>query len=803
MSLLTTTAMGAVWSVPAQAQSASQRTFDIPAQSLPSALTLFGRQSGLQVSVPAALADGRTASAISGTMAPLEALGRLLAGTGLTYRISGNIVTLELAPQTANGAIELGPVRVEGSGGERTGGAVAPAQAIIGNVPPAYAGGQVAMGSQLGLLGNRSVMDTPFNTTSYTEQRVKDAQARSIREVLEDSPSVRANFSEGTTAQSNLMIRGFNITDGDVALNGLYGVFPGTIGSTEIAERVELFEGPSALLNGMSPTGNIGGTINIVSKRAGSDPLTQLTLDYHSDAQFGGAVDIGRRFGSNQQFGIRLNGVYRDGDLGVDRNRQELGFVSAGLDYRSDNVRISADLGYQYNYVRGIIGLLSMYSGLPIPRAPKADDNGLVQPWSYIRNKTVFGAVRAEVDLAEHVTAYAAFGGKHARLDQINNIPALVGDDGALTQNANYGGVYIHTNTGEVGVRAIVTTGFIQHRISIAGSEYWQNYGSAFFLSPETFSDNLYSPVSASRPTTTSFHLSKGSDANNSGVAIADTLSAFDERIQFTVGARWQHVESANYNSSTGVKTTSYHSSAWSPAFAIIVKPARNVSLYANYIEGLQSGSIVGSDYSNAGEVFPPYKSKQYEVGVKVDWGVLATTLNAFQISKPSTISVSGSGTLPTLRLDGEQRNRGIEFNAFGKIARSVRLIGGVMYIDPRLRKTQDGLDDGKLAASISRWQINSAIEWDTPFVPGLTLNSRVVHNSSQYIEYREPYRKISPWTRVDLGARYTVNVGSHPTTIRLDVQNVANTAYWTAGAGYYLTLSNPRTFLLSVTTKF
>ena len=33
-----------------------------------------------------------------------------------------------------------------------------------------------------------------------------------------------------------------------------------------------------------------------------------------SDSQFGGHLDIGRRFGENKEFGVRFNSVYRDGE---------------------------------------------------------------------------------------------------------------------------------------------------------------------------------------------------------------------------------------------------------------------------------------------------------------------------------------------------------------------------------------------------------------------------------------------------------------------------------------------------------
>ncbi|HYD77440.1 TonB-dependent receptor domain-containing protein, partial [Ramlibacter sp.] len=75
------------------------------------------------------------------------------------------------------------------------------------------------------------------------------------------------------------------------------------------------------------------------------------------------------------------------------------------------------------------------------------------------------------------------------------------------------------------------------------------------------------------------------------------------------------------------------------------VKPLQNVSLYGNYIEGLQPGTIVGPTYANAGEVLPPFVTEQWEAGVKVDWGRLTTTLSLFEITQPSGSAPSPTGT--------------------------------------------------------------------------------------------------------------------------------------------------------------
>ena len=179
----------------APAQSA--RTFDIPPQSLTDGLTLFGRQSGLQVSVHGDLVRGLTTPGVSGLITPEQALARLLAGTGLVFSLSGGTtVTLQKAGAgMAPDAIQLDPVQVQGY--------PVPQQALIDNIPPPYAGGQVATGGQVGLLGNRSVMDTPFNQTSYTAKKVQDQQARTVRDVLTDDPSVRGTFPTAASATTS------------------------------------------------------------------------------------------------------------------------------------------------------------------------------------------------------------------------------------------------------------------------------------------------------------------------------------------------------------------------------------------------------------------------------------------------------------------------------------------------------------------------------------------------------------------------------------------------------------------------
>jgi len=201
-----------------------------------------------------------------------------------------------------------------------------------------------------------------------------------------------------------------------------------------------------------------------------------------------------------------------------------------------------------------------------------------------------------------------------------------------------------------------------------------------------------------------------------------------------------------------------YDESAVTPALGLVVKVAPKVSLYANYVEALTQGPTAPTTAANAGEIFAPFKSKQAEGGAKVDFGRVTTTLSLFRIRQPSTLTNAAN----VFGLDGEQRNQGIEWNVFGEPVGGVRLLGGVMLIDAELAKTAGGANDGNQAPGVPRVNLNLGGEWDTAFLPGLTLSARAIHTSSQYVDAANT-REIPGWTRYDLGARYALKAGATP----------------------------------------
>lgn len=686
---------------------------------------------------------------------------------------------------------------------------LAPSTGVLGTTPAPYAGGQVATGGQLGLLGNRSVMDTPFNQTSYTSQLIQNQQARTIGDVLMNDPSVRVVTPPGNGVDG-LYIRGFYYDSGDYALNGLYGIAPQYSSSANYVERVEVLKGPSALLNGMPPSGAVGGSVNIVTKRALDVDLTQLTATYASKSQFGTNVDISRRYGENKEWGVRFNGGYANGNTAFDHQKSEFGDAVIGLDFRNDRVRWSADIGYQTNDLKPPLRYINLSPALPgVPEAPKPGTNYEV-PWAKWTPKDTFATTRAEVDLTDSTTVYGAFGYHHSTNDYIYPSPNVYNAAGNWSALAFKGRDVFDTATAETGVRTTFDTGPLNHMVTVNYSVVGQNYSSNGLagtsggaLAP--IMGNIYTGTNAPMPDFTYPVQALTNHTTLSSVGVADTISLWDKRVQVTVGARRQNTSTDILDAINPDNTGNVSKAVWSPAYAVVVKPIENVSLYANYIEGLEAARVVTDPfYSNLGSVIPPAQTKQVETGVKVDMGRLTATLSAFEIKRPNTIDVAAvGGGSPSLRLDGEQRNRGMEFYVFGEIAPTLRVLGGITLIDGVQTKTEDGLNDGKKAPGVATVNVNLGGEWDTPFVRGLTFSGRVIYTSAEYVN--APNTLLLPdWTRVDLGARYTFTSpwNGKPIIVRANVQNVFNKGYWTA-YNNVTSLGAPRTYLVSTTFNF
>lgn len=283
--------------VASSAMTADQsKSFSIPAGSLAKTLTSFGAQSGKQVSVETSVIQGLSSPGVVGLMTAQQALTQLLAGTGLTYRLSGNVVTL--VKESAN--ITLGPVRVGGTFNAHAA-AIGP-----GN-------GYVATYTDAGTKTDTPITEIPNSVYVITKQQILDQQAQNVEEVLRYMPGVfagsagtadngSANGTTGAGTTSAIMMRGFQATqyvDGIASRSN-------SAGETAFVERVEALNGPASVLYGQAGP---GGLIATRLKQPTETPIRNVTVGFGNWGRYEATFDVADKVTKSGNLKYRIAGI--------------------------------------------------------------------------------------------------------------------------------------------------------------------------------------------------------------------------------------------------------------------------------------------------------------------------------------------------------------------------------------------------------------------------------------------------------------------------------------------------------------
>jgi len=680
----------------------------------------------------------------------------------------------------------------------------------------AYAGGQVARGGRAGILGTKDNLETPFSITAYTNELIQDRQARSVAEVLQNDPGIRAARGFGNF-QEAYFIRGFILNSDDVAYNGLYSLLPRQYIASELFERVEVLRGASAFLMGASPNGSgIGGNISLLPKRAPVEPLTRLTVNAGSGGSGGAALDVARRFGPDKATGVRFNAAYRDGGTAVDDEKARTSVVALGLDWRSRDLRLSADLGWQDNRLTRTRPSVTVNGLTALPALPDNQAN-YAQPWTYSNERDTFGTLRGEWDLNDAVTAWAAYGARRSK--EANRLANLTVTDPATGDGTFYrfeNGRKDSVDTGEAGLRGKFRTGSVGHEWVVSAAVFSLDTKNGYAMDfLNTQPTNLYTPARSALPAfSDSVYVGNSVDdprintrIRNRSVAIGDTLSLLDDALLITLGLRHQTLKVDSISATVrfldtitpGGVVTTYDRSKTSPVAGVVYRLSRQLSVYGNYIEGLNKGDSLAAQNGLPARDLAPYASRQKEVGLKYDGGRLGFGASYFTTDKPRAVLAQATA-------QGEDRHRGVELTAFGEATRDLKVLGGLTWLDAKQHGTGVAATEGKRTLGIPQVQANLGVEWEVRALQGLALDARVVHTGKVFADSANTLR-VPAWTRLDAGARYLFEVQGTLLTLRARIDNLTNRKYWASAGGYpdqsYLVVGQPRSFNLSLAADF
>ena len=114
---------------------------------------------------------------------------------------------------------------------------------------------------------------------------------------------------------------------------------------------------------------------------------------------------------------------------------------------------------------------------------------------------------------------------------------------------------------------------------------------------------------------------------------------------------------------------------------------------------------------------------------------------------------------------------------------------------------------DGNQQVTSPRVIAKAGVEWDTPFVRGLTLNAAAQYYGKSFQNAENTFR-LPAYTTVDIGAKYALKLPKNQqVTLRGAVENVFNKNYWQIQRGRYdrsfAVVGMPRTVWLKADYEF
>src|SRR5436190_3677983 len=208
------------------------------------------------------------------------------------------------------------------------------------NVSAERVTGFKARTSQVGAFRDAEILDVPL-TINVIPRTVLDVQeAQGLFDALKNTAGVTRAQTSGIIAD-NLVIRGIAIDNrtsyrlnGGLPVNNLLDM------PLENKERVEVLKGSSALYYGFTSP---AGVVNMVTKRAGPEPVTSVTLSGNEFGSIYGQVDVGRQF-NNGQYGMRFNALSGETKNAIDGFTGRRQLVSGAFDVRpTDALTIKFD----------------------------------------------------------------------------------------------------------------------------------------------------------------------------------------------------------------------------------------------------------------------------------------------------------------------------------------------------------------------------------------------------------------------------------------------------------------------------
>ena len=662
----------------------------------------------------------------------------------------------------------------------------------------------VAREGTVGILGTQDTMKTPFTVTNITEKTVESFSnpTQPLDSLLAGSPAIRQS---GSILHNDFTFRGFRANGTSCYVNGIPGLWTQFNAPTHIIARAEVVAGPNS---GLSGTGThyesdaAGGLVNFVTKRAGDKDFSRFTLSHSGHNLFGGYLDFSYRFGRNRDWGARVNIEKVDGETAVDGQRVKSSSVYVNLDHRDDRSKTNIFTGYRENEI--INGQRWFKLASAVTRLPSVPDHSRNYSFNGM-DKATYGwvlAINHEQKFNDDWKWFMNFGLLHNKLNK-----NVMYEYSALTILNDNGDFNIREQSSttpqkayywQAGVHGKVTMGEVVNNLTLAVDRAWRlRDGTRSFTTYHLGTGNIYTGIlNQIAPAYSGYESYLSNKTRIAGISFVDSIDY--KKLNVILGIHYHKANVDSYSAATGKVSSSSNSSATCPTYAVMYSPTENFAAYMSHAENFNAGTVVGTGYANTGDILPPAKTKQNEIGFKYNNKGLLATLSFFDIEQANNIEVM-RGALRYSLQDGRLRHKGVELGVSGPIGDKWNFSTGISYLDAKYDKTARGRYDGIIESGRPKWAGSLMLRYDADESFGAF--GRVVYTGSAPVLYEKFW--APSYAVVDLGVEYKTKINNLPAKFSLTCYNVFDKSYWMIARGDNLYLSTPRTLALTMSVDF
>jgi iron complex outermembrane recepter protein len=672
----------------------------------------------------------------------------------------------------------------------------------------------VATDTSVGTKTAAPIMETPLNVQVITQQVLQDQQAITLATALHNVSGVIVTdeaFAQTGGGSGGIILRGFvsQTYYRDGFRVDATGLGPDEISTRQLAniDSVEVMKGPGAILYGLVEP---GGIINISTKQP------QDTAHYAIEQQAGSLGDYRTTIDATGPLTRKGDLLYRV-DLSYEYNAAPFGskvdlvdsrnfFIAPVLKWNvSSSTWFKLDFEYDRNSSAYFTPTVGTYNNTFLT-VPRHVNYGEPSPWT---QQTIFVDLSGSHDLGGGWSIRGRLGFQN--LTNFSNFTLTWGIlDGPPVQLQNYSATINpdqNTYSGELDLTGRFVLLGMEHSVLLGGDVYRldnHSHGDTYSMTVIDY----YNPVYTGFPSPQSSCLFCGpfawkNDQDTVGAYLQDQVK-LPWNLHLMAGVRFQYIRQDSYQGLTSdtliASGGTLYAHAYTPRVALLWRPRKWLSLYANYTEGFGANS--GTIYP--GTLAPPTSARSWEVGAKLEFfdGKLRISSDYFDLTKtnitapdPDPLHDCGYGPGSCSILIGKVSSTGAELDIDGQILPGWSITANYSHNPVHATGTVTSADSTPYPAIGQQFpnqpydiaNVWSTYEFQAGRLKGLKFGGGIHYTSETPIwDDSNPVGTFAPlpaYATVDLMAAYRFQLWRKAATVQFNITNLFNRTYYVAAS--------------------